>query len=81
MSATSSPLGTPQETDEGDAIHQTSQHCTTNGGRKGQESNTPENNLFHAHTADGRVPTVMENPGKSWKKKLSWKVMETEENK
>ena len=23
-----------------------------------------------------RVPTVMENPGKSWKKKLSWKVME-----
>ena len=20
-----------------------------------------------------RVPTVMENPGKSWKKKLSWK--------
>ena len=34
-----------------------------------------------------RVPTVMENPGKSWGKKLSWKlkkinkVMETEENK
>ena len=23
-----------------------------------------------------RVPTVMENPGKSWGKKLSWKVME-----
>ena len=23
-----------------------------------------------------RVPTVMENPGKSWKNKWSWKVME-----
>ena len=23
-----------------------------------------------------RVPTVMENPGNSWKKLLSWKVME-----
>ena len=28
-----------------------------------------------------RVPTVMENPGKSWEKSCHGKVMETEENK
>ena len=27
-----------------------------------------------------RVPTVMENHGKSWKKKWSWKVMENSKN-
>ena len=49
-----------------------------------QEHRTPSSSKGHG---TGRVPTVMENPGKSWEKKLSWKlkninkVMETEEYK
>ena len=36
--------------------------------------------LYYVYLKSCRVPTVMENPGKSWKKKWSWKVMENSQD-